>query len=148
MVQATAPSIQAVVGRNFLLKITDGLSPSQYTTVAGCRATDMTINSGTVDLTNKSSNGWQEILPAAGIRSVDITASGVLDATAGSEAITILKTALNGGTPLICKIVSDAGDSFTGTWMLKSYKRTGNHNDAEMFDFSLSSHGVIQYHGR
>jgi len=61
-------------GRDMLLKIEDG---GAYTTVAGLRTKSIRMNSQTVDVTDQASNGWTELLPEAGIRSVSVTGSGV-----------------------------------------------------------------------
>lgn len=61
-------------GRDMLLKIEDG---GAYTTVAGLRAKSIRMNSQTVDVTDQASNGWTELLPEVGIRSVSVTGSGV-----------------------------------------------------------------------
>jgi predicted secreted protein len=42
------------------------------------RTTSMTLNRSVVDTTNKSSNGWTESLPGGGVKSVAISASGIL----------------------------------------------------------------------
>ncbi|GLQ22767.1 phage major tail protein, TP901-1 family [Algimonas ampicilliniresistens] len=61
-------------GRDMLLKIEDG---GAYSTVAGLRTKSIRMNSQTVDVTDQASNGWTELLPEAGIRSVSVTGSGV-----------------------------------------------------------------------
>jgi len=139
-------SVTAQAGRNLLLKISDGTSPTTYVTVAGLRATDITMNGATVDITNKSSNAWRELLPNAGVRSVDITASGVWDSSAQNNNLrTLMLTVLAGGTFFEGEIVSGSGDKFTGTWSAMSFKRGGNHNAEETFDLTLQSHGPVVY---
>jgi TP901-1 family phage major tail protein len=139
------PSITAEPGRLFLLKISDGSSPTTYQTVAGLRANDITINGNPVDISNKGSNGWQEMLPNAGIKSVDITGSGVFDAGAAAPLRTIMISALNGGTFIEAEVISGFGDKFTGTWSCQTFKRSGNHNDAELFDVTMKSSGPVIY---
>lgn len=55
-------------GSAFLLKVGDGAMPPVFTTVAGLRTTQLTINSDTVVITNKGSGGWRELLSGAGFR--------------------------------------------------------------------------------
>ncbi len=138
-------SIKAQAGRNFLLKLGNGTSPETYTTVTGFRATDITINGSPVDITNKSSGGWQELLPGAGVRSCDITGSGVYDANSAVALATVVDAALAGGEILPFQVVSQAGDYFVGYWAVAIFKRAGQYNEAETFNITLKSHGVITH---
>ena len=47
-------------GSAFLLKIGDGDQPPAYSTVAGLRTTQLSINGETVVVTSKDSAGWRE----------------------------------------------------------------------------------------
>jgi TP901-1 family phage major tail protein len=138
-------SINALPGRNFLLKLGNGTTPETYTTITGMRATDITINGNPVDITNKSSQGWQELLPNAGVKSCDITASGIYDTNSSGGLTTLAQAALDGGTILPMEVVSGAGDKFVGYWAVQSFKRTGPYNEAETFDVTLKSHGYVQH---
>jgi TP901-1 family phage major tail protein len=138
-------SISAQKGRSFLLKIGNGTTPETYTLVSGLRATDITINGNPVDITNKSSQGWQELLPDAGVKSCDISASGIYDSNDAGAHHTLVQAGLDGGTILPFEIVSNAGDKFVGYWAVQTYKRSGPYNDAETFDLTLKSHGYVQH---
>ncbi len=139
-------SITAQPGRKFLLEIDmTGASPTVYTAVAGMRLTDVTINGGPVDITNKGSNGWQEMLPAAGVRSANITGSGIMDTGTAAPMQKLLQSALQGGTFIDAVIISGQGDKIYGTFAVDSFKRAGNYNDAETFDITLKSHGPVIY---
>lgn len=139
-------SITAQPGREFLLEIDlTGVSPTVYTSVAGLRLTDVTINGGPVDITNKGSNGWQEMLPGAGVRSANLTGSGIFDSNTAAPMHKLMTSALNGGSLIDACIVSGAGDKLFGTWAVESFKRAGNYNDAETFEVSLKSHGPVIY---
>ena len=52
-------------GRAFLLKIGDGGGPETFDVVGGMRSTSLRINNETVDVTNKTSGGWRELLSGA-----------------------------------------------------------------------------------
>lgn len=142
-------SINAQPGRLFTLAIDlTGLSPTVYQAVAGMRLNDLTINGGTVDITNKGSNGWQEMLPGAGVRSCNMTASGIFDANTAAPMQRLMQSALQGGTFIDAEITSGAGDKLFGTWAVDSFKRSGNYNDAETFEVTLKSHGPVIYSAR
>lgn len=142
---AATSSIAAQKGRNLLLKLGNGASPEVYTTIAGFRTNEVTINGNPVDITNKASAGWQELLPGAGVRSVDITGSGIFDANSSGGMATLQNAALAGGSLEPMELVTDSGDKFTGYWAVVTLKRTGNHDNAETFDITLKSHGVIVF---
>ena len=59
-------------GSAFLLKIGDGEEPPAYSTVAGLKTTQLSINGDPVAITNKDSGGWRELLTGAGVRSVSV----------------------------------------------------------------------------
>jgi predicted secreted protein len=136
-------SIQAQAGRSFQLWIGNGASPEVYTLVSGLRTNDITINGNPVDITNKSSAGWQELLAGAGVRSCDLTAQGIFDKNVLGAHTTMEAAALAGGSLLPFKVLSAAGDAFIGYWAVATYKRTGPYDNAETFDVTLKSHGPI-----
>lgn len=71
-------------GRDMLLKIEES---GTFVTVAGLRTKSVKLNSQTVDVTDQGSNGWAELLPDAGIRSVSVTGSGVFRDAASDARI-------------------------------------------------------------
>jgi Phage tail tube protein len=81
-------------GSAFLLKVGDGAVTPVYSTVAGLRTTQLSINGDAVVITNKGSGAWRELLSGAGVRSVSVSGAGVFT---GSAAETRIKnTALSG----------------------------------------------------
>ena len=136
-------SIQALKGRSFLLKVDQtGTSPTTYTTMAGLRATQLKINGNQVDITNKTSNGWQELLSDAGVRKIDVTASGEYDATAGSVNVFLEKASL-ANTFIDAEIVFGNGVAYTGTWAISDYTTDGPYDNAQTFSLTLTSHGPV-----
>ena len=136
-------SIQALKGRSMLLKVDmTGLSPTVYTTVAGMRATQIKINGNQVDITNKDSNGWQELLSDAGVRKLDITASGEFDAAAGATGIFLEKAAL-ANTFIDAEITFGNGVIYFGNWAISDYTLDGPYDNAQTFSMTLTSNGPI-----
>lgn len=136
-----AQSIAAKKGRLFLIKLGDGNSPPTYTTLGGLRATDMTLNNAGVDITNKGSNGWRELLPDGGIQNVTLTGSGLFDANSAQQKQ--LKNAFFNRVLLQAEIVDENADRVYGYFHVSSYKESGAHNDAQMYDATLESSGAI-----
>jgi predicted secreted protein len=83
------------------------------------------------------------MLPNAGVKSVDFTGSGVFDANVTAPLQKIMQSAMNGGTFIEAEIVSAFGDRFTGTFSCQTFKRSGAHNDAELFDVTMKSSGPV-----
>ena len=73
-------------GSAFLLKVGDGTSTPVYTTVAGLRTTQLSINGDPVVITHKGSGAWRELLSGAGVRSVFIALLRRSDASARAFA--------------------------------------------------------------
>jgi predicted secreted protein len=140
---SSGTSILAEKGRAFLLKVDlTGVSPTVYTTVAGMRATQLKVNSNPVDITNKSSAGWREMLPGGGVEQVDITGSGIYDATSNSGMAFLEKSAL---TPVLidAEVVFGNGVAYTGTWAVSDFTTDGPYNEAQTFSVTLMSHGPV-----
>jgi TP901-1 family phage major tail protein len=74
-------------GREVLLKIGDGATTEVFTTIGGLNTTGLTINNEQVDITNKGSGGWRELLEGAGVQSMGISGSGVFVDDAGYAAL-------------------------------------------------------------
>lgn len=138
---ANTPSVTAQKGRLFVLQVSDGTSPTSYTSITGLRAVDITINSNPVDISNKASNGWRELLPDAGIKQVSISASGVYD-SASTRLVALMQNAL-APTLVEARLQSGAGDHLYGTWALSNFKRGATHDNVETFDLALDSHGPV-----
>lgn len=144
---AYSGSVVAEAGRFIALYLGTGASPDTFVKVAGLRTTDLSINGNPVDITNKGSGGWRELLPGAGITQIDIGASGVFSKGDAKQAA-LLTAVINSPTSPVyihAQILTGAGDTFTGWWVVASLKRSGTHNDAEMYDLSLQSTGPIAY---
>src|SRR5215218_5652197 len=82
-------------GSAFLLKIGDGSATPAYSTVAGLKTTQLSVNGDAVAITNKDSGGWRELLGGAGVRSVSVAASGIFTGSAAEARVRGL--ALTGG---------------------------------------------------
>ena len=112
-----------------------------YQTVAGMRSTSMSINNEQVDVTEKGSVPWRQLL-AVGIRSMELSASDIFsDAYSMDE---MQNDSMN-GTIATFKIISGRGDSFLGSFLVGTMERNGEYNGAEQYSLSLASSGTIAY---
>ncbi len=130
-------------GRELRIKVRTSTGPDVFAVVGGIRTESMTINSETVDVTDKDGNGWRELLEGAGITSMSLKGSGVVsDNAVFTDHIMVAKMA---NTHLVLKIESGLGDVWQGTFAIPSVERSGEYNKEENFSITLESAGTITY---
>lgn len=131
-------------GKLVLLKAdTAGGSPQEYTTIAGLRTNNWTINGEDVDVTTKDDNGWQQRLSGAGVRSLSVAVSGIFQDSVIEE--TIRGWAFD-QTINWFQMTFENGDDLEFQAQLGTYERTGEFNGAEEYTITMSSHGTPIYH--
>src|SRR5260370_38280773 len=123
---AVGSSINAKSGRNFLLRISDGSSPTTFKTVAGMKTNLLKINNTAVDITNMSSNGWREFLPSGGIRSLALSGNGIRDT--GSDQFGVIQNPVTAQLFIEAEIVSGFGDGFNGPFAWLTFERAATFN--------------------
>jgi TP901-1 family phage major tail protein len=131
----------ANVGRTIVVRWGDA---SPIPAVAGIREKSITLAGEAVDITNDDSAGWRQLLDAAQVNSVEISASGVLiDDT--------LRTAWFAGADGSGERMAPAefeysdGGIVSGTFYLQEYSETGNHDGEITFEATWMSNGVVAY---
>lgn len=140
---ANAASIQALQGRSFLLKVdVSGASPTVFTAFTGLRATSLKLNGNQVDISNKNSNAWQELLSNSAIRKIDLSGSGIYDGTPGQVFNFVEKAAL-ANTFIDAQVIFANGVTYTGTWAISDFSSDGPYDNAQTFSISLMSHGPV-----
>lgn len=127
-------------GSAFLLKIGDGESPVGYTTVAGLRTTQLSVNGEMVAITSKDSGGWRELLSGAGVRSVSVSGAGVFT---GSAAETRLRGNALSGTIDDYRLSFEGGETMTGRFLVTRLDYAGDHNGERTYTLSLESSGAV-----
>lgn len=129
-------------GKDLLIKV-DMTSDGQFETVAGLRATRVSFNAETVDVTSlESQGGWRELLAGAGVRSANISGSGVFkDAGADERARQLF---FDGETPDFQVIIPDFG-IVEGAFQVSSLEYSGSHNGEATYELSLASAGALNF---
>ena len=126
-------------GKALLLKIDIS---GTMTTVGGMRSTSMTLNDEAVDITNKDSGSFRELLPAGGIQSMSITASGVFT---DSTAETTLRAAYGTSTFKSYNVIVPDLGTYAGTFMIASLEYAGEYNGEATYSVTLESSGSITF---
>ena len=128
-------------GRDLLLKI-DMTGDGLFETMAGLRATRLTLNAQSVDITHLGSEGWRELLGGAGMRSAAVAGSGVFrDASTDARARAIF---FAGETPDFQLVIPDFG-TMTGPFQIASIDYAGSHDGEASFEIALVSAGPVAF---
>ena len=129
-------------GKDLLVKI-DMTGAGSFVTAAGLRATRISFNTESVDVTSlESQGGWRELLAGAGVKSATISGSGVFkDATTDERARQIF---FDGQTPAFQVIIPEFG-TVQGAFQITSLEYAGTHNGEATYEMSLASAGILTF---
>ena len=129
-------------GKDLLVKV-DLAGDGVFVTMAGLRATRVSFNAETIDVTSlESTGGWRELLAGAGVKSASVSGSGVFkDDTTDARARQIF---FDGETPLFQVIIPDFGE-IEGAFQVSSLEYAGSYNGEATYELSLASAGVLSF---
>jgi TP901-1 family phage major tail protein len=129
-------------GKDLLVKI-DMTGDGSFQTVAGLRATRISFNAETVDVTSlESTGGWRELLAGAGVKTAAISGSGVFKDEATDERAR--QIFFDGETPEFQVIIPDFG-TVEGSFQITSVEYSGTYNGEATYELSLASAGAISF---
>ena len=129
-------------GKDLLIKV-DLSGGNVFQTLAGLRATRISFNAETVDITSlESEGGWRELLAGSGVKSAAISGSGVFkDANTDERARQIF---FDASTPQFQVIIPDFG-TVQGPFQVTAIDYAGNHNSEATYEISLASAGALVF---
>ena len=129
-------------GKDLLIKV-DLVGDGQFATVAGLRATRISFNAETVDVTSlESVGGWRELLAGAGIKSAAISGAGVFrDANTDERARQIF---FDAEVPNFQVVIPSFG-IVQGKFQITAIEYSGNYNGETTYDMSLASAGALTF---
>ena len=129
-------------GKDLLIKV-DMTGTGSFTTIAGLRATRISFNAESVDVTSlDSAGGWRELLGGAGVRSANLSGSGVFrDADTDERARQLF---FEGETPEFQVVIPDLG-TVQGLFQLTALEYAGSHNGEATYELSLASAGALTF---
>lgn len=108
-------------------------------TVGDCQNHSLKFNNQTVDITNKSSNGYRTFLEGAGTKSVSITLNGIMTNDAGYEQ---LQGYCTNGTINTHSMAWADGDILEGSFMATGLDIGGKYDGEQTFSVTLESSGA------
>ena len=129
-------------GKDLLIKV-DMTGTGTFQTMAGLRVTRVSFNAESVDVTTlESQGGWRELLAGAGVKSANISGSGVFkDDTTDERARQIF---FDGETPVFQIIIPDFG-TVEGAFQVTAIEYAGSHNGEATYEMSLASAGQLAF---
>ena len=129
-------------GKDLLIKL-DVDGAGLFETIAGLRATRISFNAETVDVTSlESQGGWRELLAGAGVKSASISGSGVFrDAATDARARQIF---FDAEMPLFQVIIPSFG-IVEGRFQITSVEYAGTHNGEATYELTMASAGVLTF---
>ena len=129
-------------GKDLLIKVDlDGTSTFQ--TMAGLRASRLSFNAETVDVTSlESAGGWRELLAGGGVKSAVISGSGVFRDEATDERAR--QIFFDGEVPEFQVIIPDFG-TVEGAFQITSIEYAGSDDGEASYELSLASAGVLSF---
>lgn len=129
-------------GKDLLVKL-DMTGTLQFETIAGLRASRISFNAETVDVTSlESAGGWRELLAGAGVRSASISGSGVFrDAATDARARQIF---FDGEVPAFQVVIPDFG-VVEGPFQITAIEYAGSHNGEANYEMTMASAGQLTF---
>lgn len=132
----------AQAGKDLLIKI-DMDGQGLFQTVAGLRATRLSLNAETVDTTTLDSpGGWRELLAGAGVRSCALSGGGVFKDEATDARVRALFFA--GEMPL-CQVVIPSFGTLQGPFQITAVEYAGSFDGEATYELTLASAGLVTF---
>lgn len=129
-------------GRDLLIKM-DMTGNGAFETIAGLRASRLSFNAETIDVTSlESEGGWRELLGGAGVRSASISGSGVFrDANTDGRARQIF---FDAEVPRFQVVIPDFG-TVEGPFQITALEYAGSYNGEATYEVTMASAGVLNF---
>ena len=125
----------ALNGTSVTVLVEDSPAAGTYTVIGGQNSHTMTFNNAVIDITNKSSASFRELLAGEGTQSLDLG----LELTFNSDAhFDIVKVSVDAKTALNYRIIR-GGETITGPFMVASWAETSPDGDKLTASVSLQS---------
>ncbi|MDX1785116.1 MAG: phage major tail protein, TP901-1 family [Roseovarius sp.] len=127
-------------GKDLLIKV-DLTGDGNFQSVAGLRATRVSFNAETVDVTSlESAGGWRELLSGAGVKSAAISGSGIFRDEGSDERMR--QVFFDGETPNFQVVIPDFG-TVEGRFQVTAIEYSGTHDGEATYEIALASAGQL-----
>lgn len=110
-----------------------------FTDIGGITTNSFTLNNGAIDITNKSSGSWRELLDGEGLQSVDMTIEVLFSSDTAFAAV----KASASDQSLQSYQVARGTETLEGKFKVTSFAETSPDNDKLTASISLQSSGPV-----
>ena len=129
-------------GKDLLVKV-DMTGDGLFESAAGLRATRISFNAESVDVTSlESAGGWRELLAGAGVKTASISGSGVFRDEATDERMR--QVFFDGETPNF-QVIIPAFGTVEGPFQITAIEYAGTFDGEATYELSLTSAGQITF---
>ena len=129
-------------GKALLVKV-DMTGDGLFESAAGLRATRISFNAESVDVTSLgSAGGWRELLAGAGVKTASISGSGIFRDAETDERMR--QVFFDGETPKFQVIIPSFG-TIEGAFQITSIEYAGTFDGYATYEMSLTSAGQISF---
>lgn len=125
------------LGNAMLLKVETTPGGGTYATIGGSSSHTMSLANEVVDVSDKDSNRWKELL-AAGDRSLTISMEGFVSDDANFE---IARIAARDDVIINYTLEYGNSDTIVGAFHIDSLEVSGARNEGQSFSMSLTNSG-------
>jgi TP901-1 family phage major tail protein len=130
-------------GNQFIIKIGDGDTPTEaFAEIGGLRNVSISLKNKIMDSSNLNAGKWRALVSNGGVSSIAISGGGFFSDSGAEEKIRTLAFAGGGNN---YEIILGDKDKISGSFLISSYKRSGDINTEEEFSISLESSGTIVF---
>lgn len=129
-------------GKDLLIKV-DMTGDGSFQSAAGLRATRISFNAESVDVTGlDSAGGWRELLAGAGVKTAAIAGSGIFRDAATDERMR--QVFFDGETPAFQVVIPSFG-TVTGRFQITSIEYAGTYDGEATYEIALTSAGALAF---
>ena len=126
-------------GRDFLLKIGDGASPTEsFATIGAARTNALSINNNPVDATSMADGGVASMLADGGTQTMQISIDGLFKDSPAEET---LRSTAFARVQKNFQLAFPNGDLYQAAFVIAEYSRSGAHDGLESFSATLIRSG-------
>ena len=133
-------------GRLIVIKKATNTSPATFNTITAMKDATVKLNNNVVDITNKDSSGFQELMDGKSMVKLTVSGNGVFTDTQVISDIQadLLSGALNNYTIDVANTAATvAGVQYACACKVVGFDLTGTHDSAITYALTLESHGTI-----
>lgn len=127
-------------GSECLLRIADQEADPSFILVEGVRLSGWKVSQEAVDVTDGGDEGWRRLLPAAGLRSLELVLNGLYLGSVGEH---LLRDKAFRGEAFECALTLDQGKAVRGRFIVVNLSFESVVNEEATYAATLRSAGSI-----